>query len=225
MDGAGIASWLDHAFLKVDSSVEVSALRQAAEDTLHYGFRSLCLPPVLAGTVKKNFPTVRLSVVVAYPLGSETLAGKAFTIQELIGLGVDELDVVYDLFALTNSNWRKVEEEAHRLGRLTADADVFQKAIIETPILSEAQIRRAGEILLESPVDCVKTSTGYAREATSPDHVRLLRQVVSTRKWVKASGGIRTFAHARTMLDAGADILGTSHSVSIAEEARALSTQ
>jgi deoxyribose-phosphate aldolase len=225
MDGEVIAGKLDHAFLRVDSSMDVESLRVAVENTLDYGLRSLCIPPVLAATVRRNYPSVRLSVAVAYPLGGETLSAKVFAVQQLVELGVPEVDVVYDLFALANSNWRKVEEEAHRLGRLTAEAGVFQKAIIETPILDQTQISRAAEILLESPVDCVKTSTGYARDGTNPDHVRLLRQVLSTRKWLKASGGIRTFSDARAMLDAGADILGTSHSVAIVEEARALSAQ
>ena len=214
-----MAGLLDHAFLKVGSSSTVDALRQAAEDTLRYGFRSLCLPPVLAGTVKKHFPAVRVAVVVAYPLGMDTLSVKLNCIQEMIELGVEEVDIVYDLFALANGNWAKVSEEARRLGKLTADANIFQKAIIETPILTDEQIRTAAELLLDTPVDCVKTSTGYHREPTSLDHVRLLRKVVGTRKQVKAAGGIKSFYHLRAMLDAGADIIGTSSSVAIIAEA------
>lgn len=222
MDGAHLASRVDHAFLKVGSQTDVAALRQAAEDTLAYGLRSLCLPPVLAGTVKRNYPEVRVSAVVSYPLGMDTLAGKVFAVQELIEQGVEEVDIVYDLFALVNGNRRKIEEEAQRLGKLTRAASVFHKAIIETPVLSEDQIRIAAEALLDSPVECIKTSTGYGREATSLDHVRLLRKLVGARKQIKAAGGIRTFYHLRSMLDAGADIIGTSNSVAIIEEMQAL---
>ncbi|MBN2081222.1 deoxyribose-phosphate aldolase [bacterium] len=218
-NGAQLAGLVDHAFLKVGAGSTVDALRQAAEDTLRYGFRSLCLPPVLAGTVKKHFPAVRVSVVVAYPLGLDTLSVKLNCVQEMIELGVEEVDIVYDLFALCNSNWAKLSEEARRLGKLTSDANIFQKAIIETPILTDEQIRTVAELLLDSPVDCVKTSTGYHREPTSLDHVRLLRKVVGTRKQVKAAGGIKNFYHLRSMLDAGADIIGTSSSVAIIEEA------
>lgn len=218
MDGASINGRLDYAFLKVNSQADISALRQAVKDTSKLGLRSICLPPVLAGTVKKNFPTVRVSAVVSYPLGMDTLDMKAKAIEELIGLGVDEVDVVYDLFALVNGNWGKLEEEAARLGKLTSRTGVFHKAIIETPILGEGAIRRAAEILLDSPVDCIKTSTGYDREPTSIDHVRLLREVLGARKHIKAAGGIRTYYHVCAMLDGGADIVGTSNAVKIAEE-------
>lgn len=222
MDGVHLASRLDHAFLKVGSQTDVGALRQAVEDTLAYGFRSLCLPPVLAGTVRRHYPEVRVSAVVSYPLGMDTLAGKVFIVQELIEQGVEEVDIVYDLFALVNGNRRKLVEESTRLGKLTRDARVFHKAIIETPVLSEEQIRIACEVLLDSAVDCVKTSTGYGREATSLDHVRLLRKLLGARKQIKAAGGIRTFYDMRAMLDAGADIIGTSNSVAIIEEIQAL---
>jgi len=218
-DGAQLAARLDQAFLKVNSQADVSALRRAAEDTLQYGLRCLCLPPVLAGTVKRNYPAIRVSAVIAYPLGTETVGAKIFAIQEMVELGVEEVDVVYDLFALANGNWAKLREEARRLGKYTADANIFHKAIIETPILAEEQIRAAAEILLDSRVDCLKTSTGYHREPTSLDHVRLLRKVVGARKQIKAAGGIRTIYQMRAMLDAGADIIGTSSAVQILEEA------
>ena len=46
----------------------------------------------------------------------------------------------------------------------------------------------------------------------------LLRQVASNQKQVKASGGIRSLYDVKTMLDAGADIIGTSAGVNIAKE-------
>ena len=223
-DGAQLAGRLDHAYLKMVSTTDVDGLRRAVEETLKHGFRSICVPPVLAGTVKKNYPTARVAAVVAYPLGLESKAAKTYVIQELINQGVDEVDVVYDLFALVNGNRRKIAAEAETLGELTARAKVFHKAIIETPILSDEQICWVAELLAETAVDCVKTSTGYGRDATSLDHVRLLRSVIGTRKAIKASGGIRTLYDAQAMLDAGANILGTSSSVAIVEEARTLSS-
>ena len=156
MTGAAILSRIDQAYLKVDSTTSVASFRRAVESALHHGFRSLCLPPVLAGTAKKNFPALRIAAVVAYPLGLESLAQKEATIRELVNQGVDEVDVVYDLFALVNGNWAKLEQEALTLGKLTSRSQIFQKAIIETPILSEDHLRRAVEILKDSPVDCIK---------------------------------------------------------------------
>ena len=219
--GREIAGRLDYAFLKVGGSSTVDALRRHVRETERHGFRSLCLPPTLAGTVKKNYPAVRVCAVVSYPLGYDSLAAKTFVIQELIEQGVDEVDVVCDLFALVNGNFAKLELEANQLGTMCRKAEVMLKAIIETPILSAEQIRQAAEVLKASPVGCVKTSTGYGREPTSLDQVELLRDVVGREMRIKASGGIKDLYDVRAMVGAGADIIGTSNAVAIMEEVAA----
>lgn len=221
MNGAAIARRLDYAFLKMDATATVGALRRVVEESQRLGVRSLCLPPVLAGTAKKNYPRLRIAAVVAYPLGAESLAAKIFAVQELIELGIDELDIVYDLFALINNNRRKLEQEAVQLGEITAGAGVFHKAIIETPVLERQQVRNVCEILRDSPVDCIKTSTGYNRRGTQAEEVRMIRQVVGSTKQIKASGGIKSLYNVREMLDAGADIIGTSSAPAILEEVTA----
>jgi deoxyribose-phosphate aldolase len=66
----------------------------------------------------------------------------------------------------------------------------------------------------------VKTSTGYGREPTKVEHVRLVREVVGSRALVKASGGIRTAADAVALVEAGADILGTSDALALLGQAK-----
>ncbi len=218
---ARLAGRLDYAFLKIDSLTTVTGLRVVVRDMQDYGFRSLCLLPILAGTVKKNFPDVRVTAVVGYPLGGESLAAKLFAVQELIEQGIDEIDVVMDLFAIVNNNSRKVSVEAQKIGEMTSKAGVFLKTIIETPILTDSQIRATAEILIDSPVDCIKTSTGYGREPTSLAHVKLLRDVAGKFKQLKVSGGVKNLYDVRLMVEAGADIIGTSNAVGIVEEQRA----
>ena len=67
----------------------------------------------------------------------------------------------------------------------------------------------------------MKTSTGFGPPGASVEGVRRLRGLVGHRLGVKASGGIRTLAQARALLDAGADRLGTSRAAEILAEARA----
>jgi deoxyribose-phosphate aldolase len=128
---------------------------------------------------------------------------------------VDELDAVLDLFALVNDNKAKIEREAHELLEITKAGKVPLKTIIETPILSEDQIRWATELLCSVGVECIKTSTGYGREPTKLEEVRLIKEVANGRCFIKASGGIRTHADAVAMLAAGADVLGASDGASL----------
>jgi deoxyribose-phosphate aldolase len=217
MDAKALAARIDGAFLSVDAQADASRLRQAVESAVELGLRAICVPPLLAGTVKKNFPHLRVATVVSYPLGLDSLAAKVFAIQELAEQRVDEVDVVLDLFALVNSNWQKVQQEAQHLGELCLDHALFCKAIIEAPILSAEQIHSAASILAQSDIHCIKTNTGYHRSATTVEQVRLIRSVAGD-KQVKASGGIRTLAQAQALLDAGADILGTSSARQILAE-------
>ncbi len=206
-----VAGRIDNAFLKVDQGASVAALQRAVADTRNLGLRAICVAPLLAGTVKKHNPDLRVASVVSYPLGNDSLAAKIFTASELAEQGVDELDVVMDLFAILNGNFAKLGREARDLIYVCRAHGMLLKCILETPILSPDQIRAAAETLLEAGVDCLKTSTGYSREATRLEDVILLRQLAGDRCLVKASGGIRSHDEARLLLDAGADILGSSN--------------
>jgi deoxyribose-phosphate aldolase len=218
MEAAELARRIDAAYLKAEPASSVAALRQAADDAVRLGVRALVVPPVLAGTVKKNYPALKVAAVISYPLGLDSLATKIFALQELGEQRIDEVDIVLDLFALVNSNWRKLEQEAQRLGEACQEVGLYSKAIIEAGILTAEQQRSAAEILRDSPVDCIKTSTGYHREPATLEQVKLLRQVVGDKKRIKASGGIRTLYQAQTLLEAGADILGISQPAPILDE-------
>ena len=68
----------------------------------------------------------------------------------------------------------------------------------------------------DAGVDFVKTSTGFAPSGAQVEHIKLMRQSLPKDVRIKASGGIKTFEQAKLLIDAGADRLGTSSSVSIA---------
>jgi deoxyribose-phosphate aldolase len=99
------------------------------------------------------------------------------------------------------------------------------KVILETSCLTDEEKRLACALAERAGADFVKTSTGFGlvvkaasgiEIAGATDHdVTLLRNAVGSRLGVKASGGIRDWQTAIRMLDAGANRLGCSASVSI----------
>ena len=66
--------------------------------------------------------------------------------------------------------------------------------------------------------DFVKTSTGFATAGATAEDVALMRRTVGPDMGVKAAGGIRTLADALLMLEAGANRLGCSASVTIVRD-------
>jgi deoxyribose-phosphate aldolase len=104
-----------------------------------------------------------------------------------------------------------VAEVAHNHGALV-------KVILETCLLTVEEKLRASEIAIHAGADFLKTSTGFSTSGATAADVALLRGVAGARCGVKASGGIRTLADARAMLEAGANRIGASASVAMVRE-------
>jgi deoxyribose-phosphate aldolase len=114
-------------------------------------------------------------------------------------------------FEMLRQDIRGVADLAHGSGAIV-------KVILETCLLSFEEKLRASEIALAAGADFIKTSTGFSTGGATADDILLMRGVVGTRAGVKASGGIRTLADVRTMLEAGASRIGASASVRILSE-------
>ena len=86
--------------------------------------------------------------------------------------------------------------------------------IIETVLLSDEEKVKASELAKAAGADFVKTSTGFAGEAT-PEDVKLMKDTVGDELEVKASGGVRSLEDFNKMIDAGATRIGASAGVQI----------
>jgi deoxyribose-phosphate aldolase len=92
------------------------------------------------------------------------------------------------------------------------------KIILETCLLTGAEKIAACRAAVAAGAGFVKTSTGFSTGGATIEDVRLMRQTVGPSVGVKASGGIRSLTSAVSMIEAGADRLGTSSGVLIMEE-------
>ena len=210
-----LATYLDHTLLKPDATVaEIDAL---CGDALEYGFASVCVngswvrrcTEVLAGS------GVLVCTVVGFPLGAMAPEVKAYEARRAIEDGACEVDMVLAVGALKSGDDAYVRrdiagvvEVAHRLGARV-------KVILETCLLSDAEITRACELARRAGADFVKTSTGFSKGGATVEHVALMRRVVGPAMGVKASGGVRDQADADAMIAAGATRIGASASIAI----------
>lgn len=96
------------------------------------------------------------------------------------------------------------------------------KVVLETGLLTREEKIRACELVVEAEAHFVKTSTGFGPGGATVEDVKLMREAVGPEFGVKASGGIRDFAAARALIEAGATRLGVSAGAAImADAARA----
>jgi deoxyribose-phosphate aldolase len=210
-----LASKIDHTLLKADAT-EKEVKRICAEAKEH-GFAAVCIPPYFVRKCKLwlKDSEVKVATVVGFPLGYSHTPAKVEEARRAIDEGADEVDMVINIIALKAGDWNYLKNE------LTSVATIVQlrggklKVILETGLLTEQEIIKACELCADMTVDYVKTSTGFTPVGATVDTVKLLRAHLPKSIKIKASGGIREKEFALQLIEAGADRLGCSASVSI----------
>ena len=208
---SSLASYIDHTILKPTTShIEINRI---CKEALEYGFAAVCVPPPFVVLAKSS--GVRVATVIGFPFGYSVSAAKLAEVEQALADGADELDIVINLVALKAGDWSGLESEMRVLVSKIHDAGKLVKVIIESGVLTDEEIIRCCALYGGLGVDFVKTSTGYAEKGATVEAVRLMRAHLQSNVRIKASGGIRTYALARQLIDAGADRLGCSASVEI----------
>jgi deoxyribose-phosphate aldolase len=217
-----VASYIDHTLLKpVCTTADIIKLcREAVES----GFAAVCVPPFLVKQAAEALKgsQVKTATVIGFPMGYSSLDSKISEIKEVIIEGADELDTVINLIALKNGDWSYLEKEIQQQIALIHDKGKIIKVIVESGSLTRDELLRCCELYGRMGIDFMKTSTGYAEKGASVSDVQLMRAGLPPQVRIKASGGIRHYAFAKELIEAGADRLGCSASVRIVEEEKQL---
>lgn len=205
---AEVAQAIDHTLLKPEATSRDIAVLVA--EAAELGVYSVCVSPSM---LPVQLPAgLHLAVVCGFPSGKHSAQTKAAEAAEAADLGAEEIDMVIDIGALKEGHLDTTRAEIAAV-RAAAPAPVVLKVIIESAALTDPEIVAACKIAVEAGADFVKTSTGFhPAGGATVEAVRLMKQTVGDRAQVKASGGIRTFAQAVAMLQAGATRLGVSGS-------------
>ena len=178
----------------------VSLCREAKK----FKFWSVCVNPIWVKLAKKQ--GVRVTSVIGFPLGANTLAVKAAEIKQAVKDGADEVDVVINQAG-------NILEEVKAAVKAAQGKTV--KIIIETCYLTDKEKVLAAKLVKRGGADFVKTSTGFGPGGATVEDVKLLRHTVGRDFGVKASGGIKTREQAEAMIKVGANRIGTSSGVEI----------
>lgn len=214
-----IAALIDHTLLKPDATpAQIEAL---CHEAAQYRFASVCVNPSyvpLCARLLRDTP-VAVCTVIGFPLGATTTKAKVFEATQAAANGARELDMVIPIGRLKAGEYRDVAEDIRAVVEAGHAAGALVKVIIETALLSDEEKVAACLIAARAGADFVKTSTGFSGGGATAADIALMRRVVGPGLGVKASGGVRTLADARAMVEAGADRIGASAGVAIVREA------
>lgn len=181
------------------------------------GFYSLCLPPFFIKNARE-LTDCRLSTVIGFPNGTSSIDTKAFEIQAAIADGADCVDAVLTIGAIKSDAYDYIDRELSVLRKISAGREL--RIIIETCYLTDTEKIMVTELIVKHKCDVVKTSTGFGTGNATIEDVKLLKSVTGNTVKIKASGGIKTLGTVIKMVNAGADLIGTSAALSILDELR-----
>jgi deoxyribose-phosphate aldolase len=210
-----IAKMIDHTLLKPDATQQEIA--QLCFEARKYGFASVCVNPTwvsLCAQLLKG-SEVRVCTVIGFPLGATSSETKAFETETAIQQGATEIDMVINIGALKARDLDAVARDIRGVVNTAHRHGIIVKVIIETSLLDDEEKTLASLTAKEAGADFVKTSTGFAGGGATVHDVELMRRAVGPQMGVKASGGVRTYEDAASMIKAGATRIGASAGVKI----------
>ncbi|MUW14902.1 deoxyribose-phosphate aldolase [Halorubrum sp. CBA1125] len=210
MSSDDIAALIDHTVLGPDTTV--ADVRAGLEEAIEYGM-NFATYPCYVPTIRERSRDVTVVAPVGFPHGQHASEVKRTEARTAVEEGADEIDVVINVGTVQTGDRDGAVED---LRAVTEAVSVPVKVIIESPLLSEDEIRLACQAAVDVDADFVKTATGFAGGGATVPDVKLMSEYLP----VKASGGIGSWREAKAMLDAGAERIGSSSGKTIVRQYR-----
>ena len=216
-----VNQFIDHTILK--PTTLISDIEKVCAEAIEYQFAAVCVPPNFVKKAKEltKESSVKVATVIGFPFGYSAIEAKLAESLLAIVDGADELDIVINISAIKNNDWEYLANEINHLMPVIKQNNKVVKIIIESGILTDDEIIKCCQLYGAAGIDYLKTSTGYAEKGASVHAVELFRKNLPPHIQIKASGGIRDYAFAKQLVDAGATRLGCSAGVAIVKGADA----
>lgn len=212
------AKIIDHTNIRPKATAE--DIKKTCEEAKDFRFRGVCVNPRWVKLTKKELSSsaqIKIVCLVDPPIGDSSHQKRIRVSKKAKKDGADELDVVINIPAVKHERWGEILKDLKEICRILPT-----KVIIGSGYLTDKEIKRASEIVKKAGAICVKTSTekgplGNRELKEKALHLKIMRKAAPG-LLIKAAGGVRTLKDLKMMVEAGADIVGTSSGVEIETE-------
>ena len=125
------AKLIDHTLLAPDATAE--AVKKLCEEAKTAGFWSVCVSPNRVSLAKRELSgsDIKVCTVIGFPSGAHCTEVKKFETAHAVADGAQEVDMVIDLGAVKDGNWRAVQLDIAGVVQ-AAGTGVLVKVILET---------------------------------------------------------------------------------------------
>jgi deoxyribose-phosphate aldolase len=211
---SSMGKYIDHTILRANAREE--DVKRFCDEAKKYNFASVCVNSGYIKFVAKNLEGsgVKACSVIGFPLGQTVPEVKAFEAVKAIEDGAQEVDMVINIGAIKNNDWKLVARDIEGVVA-AAKGRAIVKVILETCLLTDEEKVKACAVSKLKGADFVKTSSGFSSGGATLDDIKLMRQTVGPDLGVKASTGVKTYTDAVNFIEAGATRLGTSSGIDI----------
>lgn len=211
--------YIEHTLLKQNATKD--EIINLLEEAKQYNFLGVCINPCNVKFAKEYLKNTDIKVVtvIGFPLGQNTTEVKILETVDAVKNGADEIDMVINGGKLKDGEFEYIIDEVSKIKFACQGRPL--KVILETDLLTPAEIKKACELCIKAKADFVKTSTGFVKNGVGAkaEDVKLMYETVKDfGLQVKASGGIRDKEAALRMIESGAVRLGTSSGVEICKQ-------
>lgn len=206
-----LASFLDVTDLSADT--QAPKMKKMANWAKDYGCASVCVNPVEGVDILPQLlreSNIKECYVIDFPLGKVDIDIKAKMTAHTVkksreirgdGNGMIDLDMV-----INTGRFKK--DHSYALKEINAVCEAADgehvKVIIRSSELTEKELYIVSEIVASSNAHFIKNSTGMDAYGATPEHIRIMREVVGNDMGVKAAGGISDAMTAMRLIYAGA---------------------
>ena len=229
-----IENYLESTYLKTSeesnlSSIQIkSIIKSLVNEAVDNNFKLIMVREnhlnYVENLLRKMKSNLLIGTVVDFPLGDKSTSEKIKELNRILNYSVSDIDFVCDYNAFKRKDFKKFDSDIIELSSLCVQKNKTIKWIIETGALSKKEIfdisERISKIINENFSEnlddfFIKTSTGYyAGYGANINDIKIIKRAAKNIN-IKASGGIKSFSDAISMIELGVNRIGTSSALHI----------
>jgi deoxyribose-phosphate aldolase len=150
---------------------------------------------------------------VGFPDGAHKKLVKVLEAKELVADRVGEMDLVMNVGRFKNQEYDFVLDEIKEIRDIAGSLPL--KVILEINCLTDDEIKKACDIVIEAGADFVKTGTGWVKGDANIDRLKMIKMHVGNQIKIKAAGGIRTVEEFLSLNEMGVERFGINLTTAI----------
>ena len=215
MDKWSLGKCFDHSVLPKDTTE--ADIRRGCQEAKAYNCAAFySASPYWTPVVKEELEGTdsHIATGLDFPFGASTVKMKGLETEEAVRLGCTALDMVMNIGALKDKNYKEVKAGLDAF--VKAAEGNLTKCIMDVNFLTDDEIIAGCNLIAEAGIDYAKTSTGQF-EGPSMDQFLLMKKTLKDTDIKLKVAGVKfpRPQNAYAFLLAGADLIGTRAAVAI----------